>query len=125
MAVDDVHAFPGFLTSVLIQIFFPKPPATFLICFRRGERRKYAVKKVRLNRGSNSHSPGHESDTLTTEPPGRGPFFDKHFRKRQLQASVGTYMSCMFLLIFLRATYVPILYKEGLQKLSKTFFSFL
>ena len=26
----------------------------------------------RLNRGSNSQPPGHESDTLTTEPPGRG-----------------------------------------------------
>ena len=28
---------------------------------------KYAVKKVRLNRVSNSQLPGHESDTLTTE----------------------------------------------------------
>ena len=40
--------------------------------FCRGERRKYAGKKSRLNRGSNSQPPGHESDTLTTEPPGRG-----------------------------------------------------
>ena len=29
-------------------------------------------KKSRLNRGSNSQQPGNESDTLTTEPPGRG-----------------------------------------------------
>ena len=29
-------------------------------------------KKSRLNRGSNSQPPGHESDTLTTEPPGWG-----------------------------------------------------
>ena len=29
-------------------------------------------KKVCRNRGSNSQPPGHKSDTLTTEPPGRG-----------------------------------------------------
>ena len=72
MAVGDAHVFPGFLTPVLTLLFFPKPPTTFLTCFCRGERRKYAGKKSRLNRGSNSQPPGHESDTLTTEPPGRG-----------------------------------------------------
>ena len=51
--------------------FIPKPPTTFLTCFR-GERRKCARKKARHNRVSNSQPPGHESDTLTTEPPGRG-----------------------------------------------------
>ena len=70
MAVGDAHVFPGLLTSVLTQLFFPKPPTTFFTCFSRGERQKYAEKKVRLNRGSNSQPPGHESDTLTTEPPG-------------------------------------------------------
>ena len=68
MAVDDAYVFPGFLTPVVTQLFFPKPPTTFLTCFCRGERRKYAGKKSRLNRGP----PGHESDTLTTEPPGQG-----------------------------------------------------
>ena len=72
MAVGDAYVFPGFLTPVLTQLFFPKPPTTFLTCFCRGERRKYAGKKSHLNRGSNSQPPGHESDTLTTEPPGRG-----------------------------------------------------
>ena len=72
MAVGDAYVFPGFLTPVPTQLFFPKPPTTFLTCFCRGERRKYAGKKVRLNRGSNSQSPGYESDTLTTEPTGRG-----------------------------------------------------
>ena len=72
MAVGDAHVFPGFLTPVLTQLFFPKPPTTFLTYFCRGERRKYAGKKSRLNRGSNSQPPGYESDTLTTEPPGRG-----------------------------------------------------
>ena len=72
MAVGDAKVFPGFLTPVLTQLFFPKPPTTFLTCFCRSERRKYAGKKSLLNRGSNSQSLGHESDTLTTEPPGRG-----------------------------------------------------
>ena len=61
--------FPGFLTPVLTQLFFPKPPTTFLTCFCRGERRKYAREKSCLKRGSNSQPTGHESDMLTTEPP--------------------------------------------------------
>ena len=71
MAVGDAHVFPGFPTPVLTLLFFPKSPTTFLTCFCRGERRKYAGKKSRLNRGLNSQPPGYESDTLTTEPPGR------------------------------------------------------
>ena len=70
MAVDEAYVFPGFRTKA--QPFFPKPPTTVLTCFCRGERRKYAGKKVRLNRGSNSQPPGYESDTLTTESPERG-----------------------------------------------------
>ena len=66
------YVYPVFLTTALTQLSFPKPPTTFHTCFCRGERRKYAGKKSRLNRGSNSHPPGHESDTLTTEPPERG-----------------------------------------------------
>ena len=71
MAVGDARVFPGFLSPVLKQLFFPKPPTTFLKRFCRGERRKYAGKKSRLNRGSKSQPPSHESDMLTTEPPGR------------------------------------------------------
>ena len=72
MAVVDAYVFPGFLTPVLTQLFFPKPPTTFLTCFCRGERQKYAGKKSRLNRGSNSQPPGLESNTLTFEPPRQG-----------------------------------------------------
>ena len=72
MAVSDAHVFPGLPTPALTQLFFPKPPTTFLTCFCRGERQKYARKKVRLNQVSNSQPPGHESDMLTTEPPGSG-----------------------------------------------------
>ena len=72
MAVGDTHVFPGFLSLVLTQLFFPKPLTTFLTCFCRGERRKYAGKKVGLIRGSNSQLSGHETDTLTTELTGWG-----------------------------------------------------
>ena len=71
MAVGDAHVFPGFLTPLLTQLFFPKPLPTFLTCICRGERQKYAEKKVCLNRGLNSQPPGHAYDTLTTKP-GRG-----------------------------------------------------
>ena len=72
MAVGDAYVFPGFLTPVLTQLFLPKPPTTFLTCFCRDENKKYAGKKSRLDWGSNSQPQGHESDTLTTEPPRRG-----------------------------------------------------
>ena len=74
MEVGDAHVFPGFLTPVLAQIFFPMPQTTFLTCFSRGERQRYAGKKVRLNRGL----PVHESDALTTEPPEQGPDVTEH-----------------------------------------------
>ena len=73
MAIGYAFVFPGFLTPVLTQLFSPKPSTTSFTCFCRGERRKYAGINSRLNRGSNSQPPDHESDTLTTEPPGRGP----------------------------------------------------
>ena len=68
MGVGDAYVFPGFLTPVLTQLFFPKPPTTFLTCFCRGERRRFPRKKSRPNRGSNSQPPSHESNILTTEP---------------------------------------------------------
>ena len=49
MAAGDAHVFPGLLTPVLPQLFFPKPPTSFLTCFCRGEGRKYARKKVKNN----------------------------------------------------------------------------
>ena len=58
--ISDPHAFPSFLTPVLTQLSFPKPPTTFLTCFSKGVRRKYAGKKVCLNRVSNSQLLGHE-----------------------------------------------------------------
>ena len=65
MAISDAYVFPGFLTPVLTQLFFPKPPTAFITCLCRDERWKYARKKSRLNQGSNSQPPGHKSDTLS------------------------------------------------------------
>ena len=55
-SVTHNYVFPGFLKSVLTQLFFPNPSTTFLTCFCRGERRKYAGKKFRLNQVSNSET---------------------------------------------------------------------
>ena len=72
MAVGEAYVFPGFLTPVLTQLFFPKPPTTFSHASVEVRGEKFTGKKIRLNRGSNSKPPGHESDTLTTEQPGQG-----------------------------------------------------
>ena len=88
MAVGDAYVFPGILTPVLTQLFLPKPPTTFFTCFCRGERRKYTGKKSRLNWGSNSQPPGHESYTLTAEPPGWGR--DQHTHATRIKVSNGT-----------------------------------
>ena len=71
MAVGDAHVFPDLRIPILTQLFFPKPPSTLLTCLSRRRRRKYAEETDRLNRVSNSQQRGHESETLTTEPPGR------------------------------------------------------
>ena len=55
MAVGDAYVFPGFLTPVLTKLFFPKPPTTFRTCFCRGERRKYARKKI-ASTGNRTHN---------------------------------------------------------------------
>ena len=70
MAVGDAYVFPGFLTPVLAQLFFQKPPLLFSNASAEVRGKNTPERKV--NRGSNSQPPGHESDTLTTEPPGWG-----------------------------------------------------
>ena len=101
MAVGDAHVFPSFLTPVLdlTQLFFPKPPTTFLTRFCRGEKRKYSGKKVRLNRGSNLQPPGHETDTLTIEPPGRD-----SAKGINLSSKYGKFKGYGFFFFFLRYT---------------------
>ena len=70
MAVSDSHNVSWLSHTCTNQTFFPKPPTTFVTRFSKGERQKYARKKVCLDRLSNSQPPGYESDTLTTELPG-------------------------------------------------------
>ena len=71
MAIYNAHVFPGFLTPILTQISFQSHRLLFSHALAEVRRRKYAAKKFRLNRVSNSQPLGHESDTLTIEPPGR------------------------------------------------------
>ena len=69
MVVSDAHV--SWLSHTSPNtIFFQKPTTTLLTCFCRGKRRKYAGNKIRFKLGSNSKAPGHESNTLTTEPLG-------------------------------------------------------
>ena len=73
MAVGEAHVFHGFLTLVLPELSFQSHWLLFLHTSTevRGENtpeRKFAS----FREGSKSQSPGHESDKLTTEPPGRG-----------------------------------------------------
>ena len=46
MAVGDVYVFPGFLTPVLTQLFFPKPPTTFYSDVLTGGNREFTVENV-------------------------------------------------------------------------------
>ena len=65
MTVSDAHVCVSWLSHTNTNTtFFLKPPTIFLTYFSRGERRKYAGEKVRLNQVSNSQPPSHESDTL-------------------------------------------------------------
>ena len=73
MAVCDAYMFPVFLTPVLTQpsvkshqLLFSHPSAEV------GGGEHTPERKVRFNRVLNLRPPGHESDTPTTEPPGRG-----------------------------------------------------
>ena len=64
MAIGYTHVFSGFLTPVLVQLSFQSHRLLF----------SHASAEVR---GENTPDleltpPGHESDMLITEPPGRG-----------------------------------------------------
>ena len=75
MAVGDAHVFPGFLTPVLTQLPFQSLRLLFSHALAEVRGENTPEKKVRPDWVSNSQPPGHESDTLTTEPPRRGSKF--------------------------------------------------
>ena len=62
MAVGDADVFPGFLTPILTQLFFPKPPTTFLTEVR-GE--KMPERKA-ASTGDRTHN--HQVMSLTRSP---------------------------------------------------------
>ena len=62
MEVSQAHVFPGFLTPVLTQLFFPKPRLLFSNTYAE-VRHENTPERRRLNCGLNSQPPGHESDT--------------------------------------------------------------
>ena len=66
MAVGEAQVFPGLLTPALTLLFFPKPPTTFLTCFCRGERRKYARKFASIEDRTHNH----QVMSPTRSPPG-------------------------------------------------------
>ena len=72
MEGGDAHVFPGFLTPVLTQLSFQSHQLLFSHASAEVRDENTPEKKNRLNLGSNSQPPGHESDTLTTEPLGQG-----------------------------------------------------
>ena len=74
MEVSDAHVFPRYLTPVLRQLSFQ----SFRLLFSHASaevRGQNTAERNFFSTGSqitNSQSPGHEFDTLTTEPSGRG-----------------------------------------------------
>ena len=92
------------------KTFFPNPPTTFLSCFR-GERRKYAKKKVRLNRVSNSQPPGHESDAFTNWPSGRGRFI----WERHLISCIDWYFVQLKIKVYVRVFFLSLFALKGLN----------
>ena len=72
MAVSDAHGFPGSHTAQ-----FSSQSHNYFPHMLQWREAKKAGKKVHLKLVSNSQTPGHESETLTTEPPWRAcPFLE-------------------------------------------------
>ena len=65
MAVGDAYVFPGFLTPVLTQLFFPKPPTTLLTCFCRVRGENTPERKV-ASTGDRTHN--HQVMSPTRSP---------------------------------------------------------
>ena len=76
IAVGDANMFTGILTPVLTQISFQSHRLLFSHASAE-VRGKIHRKQISLNRIWNSQPPGDDSDTLTTEPPWRGPRYYK------------------------------------------------
>ena len=65
MAVGDAHAFPGFLTPVLTQLFFPKAPTIFLHAYAEVRGENTPERKV-ASTGNRTHN--HQVMSPTRSP---------------------------------------------------------
>ena len=72
MAVGDAHVLPGFLTPVLTHISFQSQRLLFSHASAEVKGEKSPERNLASTGSRNHKPPGHESDTLTTVPPGRG-----------------------------------------------------
>ena len=70
MAVGDARVFPGFLTPVLTQLSFQSHRLLFSHASAEVQGENTLERKF-ASAGERAHN--HQSDTLTTEPPGQGP----------------------------------------------------
>ena len=72
MAIGDAHVFPGFLTTVVIQLLFKSHQLLYSCASAEVTGIDMPERSACLKRVSNSQPQGHDSDELTTEPPGWG-----------------------------------------------------
>ena len=85
MAVGDAYVFPGFLTPVLIQLFFPRPPTTFLTCFAEVRSENTPERKVT---STEDQTHNHQVMSPTLCHPGRAE------NVRQDQSALISSLSC-------------------------------
>ena len=76
MAVGDAHVFPGFPTPVLTKLSFQSHRLLFSHASAEVRGENTPERKFASTGDQTQQPPGPESDTPTTEPPGRGPNFD-------------------------------------------------
>ena len=72
MAVGDAHVFPGFLIPVLTQLSFQSHQLLFSYASAELKGKNTPEGKFASTQDQ-TRPPGHESDTLTSEPSGWGP----------------------------------------------------
>ena len=83
MAVGDTYVFPGFLTPVQTQLFFPKPPTTFL-CVSAEVRGENTPERKAASTWSQTHN--HQVMSPTRSPlshPGRAHTTQRFFQPEE------------------------------------------
>ena len=65
-----IHVFPDFLTPVLTQLFFPKPPTTFLTCFLQRFKGENTPERKFASTGDRTRNHQEENDSDDDEEEG-------------------------------------------------------